>query len=186
VIDRIFSFRFVCFVSSIRNKLRAHAAPFDRGESAHMPPSIAASHESIPHRQARRVWNIPENHTWPLGAGRTAGEIRGKSIVWTARVFTGAPKFVEKSQKQIRSPFLVPLALLDLFSTSFVFSQRGAPIACRKMPILFRQSLTSLRATNRARLPMEIDELDANVIVVDDDLQAKWLKLVPGQVTGAA
>ena len=151
-----------------------------------MPPSIAASHESIPHRQARRVWNIPENHTWPLGAGRTAGEIRGKSIVWTARVFTGAPKFVEKSQKQIRSPFLVPLALLDLFSTSFVFSQRGAPIACRKMPILFRQSLTSLRATNRARLPMEIDELDANVIVVDDDLQAKWLKLVPGQVTGAA
>jgi hypothetical protein len=109
-------------------------APFDRGESAHMPPSIAASHESIPHRQARRVWNIPENHTWPLGAGRTAGEIRGKSIVWTARVFTGAPKFVEKSQKQIRSPFLVPLALLDLFSTSFVFSQRGAPIACRKTP----------------------------------------------------
>lgn len=96
--------------------------------------------------------------------------------------YTGAPKFVEKShQKQIRSPFLVPLALLDLFSTSFVFSQRGAPIACRKMPILFRQSLTSLRATNRARVPMEIDELDANVIVVDDDLQAKWLKLVPGQ-----
>jgi hypothetical protein len=28
---------------------------------------------------------------------------------------------------------------------------------------------------------MEIDELDANVIVVDDDLQAEWLKLVPGQ-----
>jgi hypothetical protein len=131
------------------------------------------------------VWNIPENHTWPLvGAGRTAGEIRGKSIVWTARVFTGAPKFVEKSQKQIRSPFLVPLALLDLFSTSFVFSQRGAPIACRKMPILFRQSPNIahfLRATNHARVPMEIDELDANVIAVDDDLQAECLKLVPGQ-----
>ena len=41
---------------------------------------------------------------------RTAGEIRGKSIVWTARVFTGAPKIVEKSRKQFRSPFLVPLA----------------------------------------------------------------------------
>ena len=47
--------------------------------------------------------------------GRTAGEIRGKSIVWTARVFAEAPKIAEKSRKQIRSSFLVPLALLSLF-----------------------------------------------------------------------
>ena len=28
---------------------------------------------------------------------------------------------------------------------------------------------------------MENDELEANVIVVDDDVQATWLELVPGQ-----
>jgi hypothetical protein len=45
---------------------------------------------------------------------RTAGEIRGKSIVWTARVFAEAPKIAEKSRKQNPfSTFLVPLSLLS-------------------------------------------------------------------------
>ena len=38
---------------------------------------------------------------------RTAGEIRGKSIVWTARVFTGAPKIVlcsTDSSAAVRQP----------------------------------------------------------------------------------
>jgi hypothetical protein len=57
---------------------------------------------------------------------RTAGEIRGKSIVWPARVFAEAPKIAEKSRNKIRSaPFwfrcLFSRPLLD----SFVFSQRG-------------------------------------------------------------
>ena len=59
--------------------------------------------------------------------GRTAGEIRGKSIVWTARVFAEAPKIAEKSRKQ--NPFSTffgsVVSSLDLSSTSFVFSQRG-------------------------------------------------------------
>jgi len=60
--------------------------------------------------------------------GRTAGEIRGKSIVWTARVFTGSPKIEEKSRK-IRSPFLVPLAPLSLPSRHS--SPTRAPTAYR-------------------------------------------------------
>jgi hypothetical protein len=52
------------------------------------------------------------------------------------------------------------------------------------MPILFRESPNIdhfRRATIRALVPMEREELDANVIVVDDDLHAEWLQLVPGQ-----
>jgi len=37
-----------------------------------MAPSIAASHESIPHRQARRVWNIREPH---VAAGRSTRHV---------------------------------------------------------------------------------------------------------------
>ena len=51
--------------------------------------------------------------------------------MWTARVFTGAPKIVEKSRKQFRSPFLVPLALLvllDWLSSSFVLLRCPSPI----------------------------------------------------------
>ena len=36
-------------------------------------------------------------------------------------------------------------------------------------------------STMRAGEPMEFDELDSNKIVVDDDVQVEWLKLVPGQ-----
>ena len=50
---------------------------------------------------------------------------------------------------------------------------------------LFRQSPSLahfVRATRRVfGVPMENDELEANVIVVDDDVQATWLELVPGQ-----
>jgi hypothetical protein len=117
--------------------------------------------------------------------GRTAGEIRGKSIVWTARVFTGSPKIEEKSRK-IRSPFLVPLSLLSTSPRppSFSCSEGGALVACRTMPILFRESPNIdhfRRATIRALVPMEREELDANVIVVDDELHAEWLQLLPGQ-----
>ena len=61
---------------------------------------------------------------------RTAGEIRGKSIVWTARVFTEAPKIVEKNEKSRKqNPFTFLVRLAALLSTSprssFVFSQRG-------------------------------------------------------------
>jgi hypothetical protein len=52
------------------------------------------------------------------------------------------------------------------------------------MPILFRESPNFdhfRRATIRALVPMEREELDANMIVVDDDLHAEWLQLVPGQ-----
>ncbi len=55
-----------------------------------------------------------------------AGEIRGKSIVWTARVFSEAPKIAEKSRKQ--NPFTFfgsVVSSLDLSSTAIVFSQRG-------------------------------------------------------------
>ena len=57
-----------------------------------------------------------------------AGEIRGRSIVWTARVFSEAPKIAEKSRKQFPFTFLVRLAALLSTSprSSFVFSQRGA------------------------------------------------------------
>ena len=48
-------------------------------------------------------------------------------------------------------------------------------------PMESRYTLSVSCTANHARVPMEIDELDANVIVVDDDLQAEWLKLVPGQ-----
>jgi hypothetical protein len=58
---------------------------------------------------------------------RTAGEIRGKSIVWTARVFAEVPKIAEKSRKQ--NPFSTFSgsvgSSLDLSSTSLVFLQRG-------------------------------------------------------------
>ena len=116
-----------------------------------------------------------------------AGEIRGKSIVWTARVFSEAPKIAEKSRKQNpNSTFLVPLSLLSTSPRppAFSRSEGGAPVACRTMPILFRESPDIphfLRATIRALVPMEREELDANVIVVDDDLHAEWLQLVPGQ-----
>ena len=117
--------------------------------------------------------------------GRTAGEIRGKSIVWTARVFTGSPKIEEKSRK-IRSPFLVPLSLLSTSPRppSFSCSEGGALVACRTMPILFRESPNIdhfRRATIRALVPMDREELDAYVIVVDDELHAEWLQLLPGQ-----
>jgi len=52
------------------------------------------------------------------------------------------------------------------------------------MPILFRESPNIdhfRRATIRSLVPMEKEELDANVIVVDDELHAEWLQLVPGQ-----
>ena len=152
-----------------------------------MPPSIAASHESIPHRQARRVWNIPENHTWPLGAGPLADStstrrLRSAALRLTTHTTpTGGGGTIPAGAsgcKSRGSPHHIPTSPGRVL-LCFLAARRTHRLPQDAYPVPTIAHF--LRATNRARVPMEIDELDANVIVVDDDLQAEWLKLVPGQ-----
>ena len=170
-------------------------------------PSIAASRRTCPHRSRRRtrVYHTGKRDACGISPRTTRGRWAlagppGKSAenqLCGPRVFS---RGLRNSLKSLRNKSVLLFWFRWLFSTSsrppsFSRSEAHPSPAARCLSCSDNRSLpsglptvracrwlTSLRATNRARVPMEIDELDANVIVVDDDLQAEWLKLVPGQV----
>ena len=157
-----------------------------RSERQHLPRRFFSDGEAVTEKKVGRIMLV--------GPPGKSAEI---NCVDRACFHGGAPKIltkiVEKSRKQFRSPFLVRW----LFSSSPIgsappsssFGAHHLSCAPTTPPChytsLFRQSPSLahfLRATRRVfGVPMENDELEANVIVVDDDVQATWLELVPGQ-----
>ena len=158
-------------------------------------PSIAASRRTCPHRSRRRtrVYHTGKRDACGISPRTTRGRWAlagppGKSAenqLCGPRVFS---RGLRNSLKSLRNKSVLLFWFRWLFSTSsrppsFSRSEAHPSPAARPPQDAYPVPTIAhfLRATNRARVPMEIDELDANVIVVDDDLQAEWLKLVPGQ-----
>ena len=157
-----------------------------RSERQHLPRRFFSDGEAVTEKKVGRIMLVgPPGKSAEIncvdracfhGGSENLNENRGKVTETIPFTFFGS---------------LALLVLPNWLSSSFVLLRCPSPILrthnaspCHYTS-LFRQSPSLahfVRATRRVfGVPMENDELEANVIVVDDDVQATWLELVPGQ-----